>query len=71
MSYSNVHPNPAIHRLATTVKEARATTRRDSLFREHGRLILSTLSHFSALLPFSYSVEYFNCWFEENTGKHL
>ena len=28
----NVHPNPAIHRLATTVKEARATTRRDSPF---------------------------------------
>ena len=32
MFYSNVHPNPAIHRLATTVKEARATTRRDSPF---------------------------------------
>ena len=30
------------------------------LFREHGRLILSTLSHFLALLPFSISVEYFN-----------
>ena len=41
------------------------------LFREHGRLILSTLSHFLALLPFYISVEYFNCWSEENTGKHL
>ena len=41
------------------------------LFREHGRSILGTLSHFLALLPFSISVEYFNCWSEENTGKHL
>ena len=44
------------------------------LFREHGRLILSTLSHFLALLPFSISVEYFNCWSEKtqtNIYRHF
>ena len=62
----NVHNNPAIHHLATTVKEARAWT---PLFREHGRLILSTLSHFLALLPFSISAEYFNCWSEKKQAN--
>ena len=44
------------------------------LFREHGRLILSTLSHCLALLPFSISVEYFNCWSEKtqvNIYRHF
>ena len=42
------------------------------LFREHGRGSLRPLNHFFLLaqLPLL-CVEYFNCWFEENTGKHL
>ena len=41
------------------------------LFREHGRGSLRPLNHFLlAQLPLL-CVEYFNCWFEENTGKHL
>ena len=41
-------------------------------FREHGRGGLRPLNHFLlAQLPFSFCVEYFNCWFEENSGKHL
>ena len=41
------------------------------LFREYGRGSLRPLNHFLlAQLPLL-CVEYFNCWFEENTGKHL
>ena len=68
----NVHPNPAIHRFATTVKGARATTRCDSSFQRSWnvkRAYLESLLISSA--TFFISVEYFNCWFEENTGKHL
>ena len=42
------------------------------LCREHGRGGLRPLNHFLlAQLPFSFCVEYFNCWFEENSGKHF
>ena len=47
----NVHPNPAIHRLATTVKEARATTMRDYPFQGSWKAYPWYLSHFLALLP--------------------
>ena len=41
-------------------------------FREHGRGRPASLeSLLLAQLPFSFGVEYFNCWFEENSGKHL
>ena len=41
------------------------------LCREHGRGSLRPLNHFLlAQLPLL-CMEYFNCWFEKNTGKHL
>ena len=42
------------------------------LCREHGRGGLRPLNHYLlAQLLFCFCVEYFNCWFEENTGKHF
>ena len=42
------------------------------LCREHGRGSLRPLNHFLlAQLPFAFAWSIFNCWFEENTGKHL
>ena len=60
-------------RKTNIVKEARATTRRDSPFQGTWKVNPEYLESlfFLALLPFSISVEYFNCWSEDNTGKHL
>ena len=42
------------------------------LCREHGRGSLRPLNHFLlAQLSFAFAWSIFNCWFEENTGKHL
>ena len=64
-------PNPAIHRLATTVKRLELLPGMTTLFRDRRRSILGTFYHFLALLPFSLAWSNFNCWSEENTGKHL
>ena len=42
-----------------------------TLFRERRRSILGTFYNFLALLPFSLAWSNFNCWSEQNTGKHL
>ena len=62
---SNVHPNPAIHRLATTVKRLSLLPGVTTLFRDFtGGLSLVPLITF-------YSVESFIAGVRETSGKHF